>query len=366
LISFFSCDKSYDNSNVISLKTPSNANQYSQIFDYEKSIVLEDAYQFGPDVEMVITDNSIILADKDFTNQILFYDYRGNLLQKIESGIGGPDEFTEISDISYDYEQDILYVFSEDQYRILGLNKGGEVVENFKINTKFYVHEIEHIYDKVFIFYAAQDKMGKNQVNVYDFSSNQIKLSFLKGFFNNIFLTNETNLWKNPDQNKIYIAPYFTNYIYKINAKLEVDSVKIQNALDLKKVSDLKNFQELKSYAFKNDQNYFIGYYNESSSFRNFVFYESKHDVGNVYLENKVNGKLLRSGDIINDLLITDQDIGKIMFLSNDYAYTLNSSEHYEYNLRLKEKLIEILDIDKEALVNQKYSILNIYKIKKQ
>lgn len=360
---FFSC-KNSEFSDVIRLHTNTTTNQYSQIFDYEKSIVLKEAYRFGPNVETIITDKQIILVDKDFSNQIFYYDFEGELLQKIESGIGGPDEFTEISDISYDYERDILYVFSEDQYRILGLNKKGEVVENLKINTKLYVHEIEHIYDQIFVFYAAQDKMGKNQVNVYDFNSNGIKLSFLKGIFNNIFLTNETNLWKNPDQNKIYVAPYFTNYIYKINTKLEVDSIKIQNTLDLKKVSDLKNFQELKNYTFKNSENYFIGYYKESESFRSFIFYDSKHDGGKVYLKNKINGERLKFEDTTNDLLATDQDIGKILFLNDHYAYTLNSSEHYENDEELKKELIDNLNIEPSLLSDEKYSVLNIYKIK--
>lgn len=349
-------------SETIGLKGKANSNKYSEVFEHENSLILKGAYQYGPNVELIVTGNYIILIDKDFNDRIIYFDQGGNLLYSIESGIGGPDEFTEISDISYDYERDVLYVFSEDQYRIFGFNDKAKVVRNLKINTTFYVHEIEHLDNGIFVFYAAQDKTGKQQVNIYDFNSKKLKMSFLKGYFSNIFLTNETNLWKNSDDKSVYVAPYFTNYIYKINQELDLDSVFVKNTLDLNKVSELSTFQELKDYSLNNNENYFIGYYKESKSFRTFIFYDTDYNAGNIYLKNKFNGKRLKSGEIENDLVKTDQDIGRILFLNDDYAYTLNSSEHDE---ELKKELIQNLNIEPDLLSDEKYAVLNIYKIKR-
>lgn len=360
----FGCNKRSES--TIELDISSKHSKYSDIFEFQKSILLQDAIDFGQDVEVFITDNTIIILDKDFTNSVYYYNFDGRLILQIDSGIGGPDEFTEITDATYDFENDILYIFSEEQYSIFGFNNQGNVIKNYQLNTDFYVHEIEHFKEDTFVFYAAQDMGGKNQVQVYDFKNRETKLSFLKGKFKHIFLSNETNLWKNNSNNTVYIAPYFTNYIYKIKENLQIDSTLIEGTLDLKKVQELAEFNDLKNYAFKNKTNYFVGMFKESSSMRTFIYYNSKIDEASVYLKNLNTGVIFDPNKVENDLIDTDYSIGLFVYLNDENAYTLNSSEFFQADDKAKDNLSSYFGDSLNRFINEdSYSILNIYKIKK-
>ncbi|MGM0635116.1 MAG: 6-bladed beta-propeller [Bacteroidota bacterium] len=349
---------------LIDISAKTKINSVSEVLEFEQAILIKTPEGLGQDVKVIFTEKNIIVVDRTFTNDIYLYNYQGDLEFRIESGIGGPKEYTQASDVTYNDQNDILYVFSEEQYTIFGFDNTGKLVKKHKINADFYVHEIEVLYDEVFVFFADQDKSGKHQVNIYDFSNNELKKSFLKGSFHHIFLGNESSLWKNKDNDKVYVAPYFTNYVYSINERLELDSIYLKNSLPIDEIKHLNSFNVLKEYAKKNSEPYFVGYYKESNSFRCFLNYDTGSENAQIYLENKLNLKRINSNEINNDLTKTDIGLSNIVEMHQNKVFTMVSSEifqHSEDGVSNLKNYFESTSI--KFLQDENYSILNVYSV---
>jgi D-3-phosphoglycerate dehydrogenase len=102
----------------------------SGISDGIEYVILDkgtDAVIYGVD-KLIYENDRFFILDNSYTETLAVYTDSGKHLFSLEIGLGGPDEFIEISDFDYDPVSREIFVFSGAQRKIFVFDENGKII----------------------------------------------------------------------------------------------------------------------------------------------------------------------------------------------------------------------------------------------
>jgi len=87
---------------------------------------------YGAD-KIIFENNRFFVLDNSYTETLAVFSDTGEPLFALEIGLGGPDEFVEITDFDYFPETKELFVFSGSQRKIFVYDENGEPLRDYRI-----------------------------------------------------------------------------------------------------------------------------------------------------------------------------------------------------------------------------------------
>ena len=126
--------------------------------------------------KLVVSDRNIFVLDKEILESLFIFNKTGQVLNIMEVGLGGPEEFTSLDDFDYDSVKDLIYILNNDRQRLLSYTFQGELVKSYQLD--FYAEKFKVSNGKA-VFYRnnelySSDKYENNQLIVYDLEKEEV------------------------------------------------------------------------------------------------------------------------------------------------------------------------------------------------
>ncbi len=240
LILLLSCSKPNRLNNISISSIPSAEKlEISDVFSSYEIIILEELHEdlvYNIDKLYSFEDN-LFVADIEFSQTLFIFNENGKLLHAILSGIGGPGEFTEISDFSIEEEAREIWVYSEGQSKIFIYDFEGDFLRDYKIPFDFFAHFIAPLGDeKVAIFrdiiVESDSKAYESQLLAIDLKTMELIDQAIPIGKGNLLIAQDNAFTKVGDQ--IFTIKAYDNTVYKIESNGEIDKhLVFEEAIDL-------------------------------------------------------------------------------------------------------------------------------------
>lgn len=115
--------------------------------------------------KLSINENLIYILDKEILETLFVFDLDGHLQFQLETGPGGPMEFTSLDDFTIDYAGNI-FILNNDQRKIFVFDKNGNFQRTVTIPD--FSHSIEFFQNSIFVYrnnsYQKIDAFQNNQI----------------------------------------------------------------------------------------------------------------------------------------------------------------------------------------------------------
>lgn len=193
----------------------------SELFEIIQYVPLEtneDIY-VGNIRKLVHADERFYIFD-DITQRIYCFYEDGSYFFKIDKTGGGPGEYIEITDFSYN--QGKLYILDVRSGRVLIYNDNGEFLHDK--SRKIYSSEFEVFQDELALYHSnftpnEHYKKGDTYFNILIASNivdcNEFYLPFHENINKGKFITNSRNISRNLEE--VLLWQKFDDYLYKFN-----------------------------------------------------------------------------------------------------------------------------------------------------
>ncbi len=132
---------------------------------------------YGAD-KIIFENDRFFVLDNSYTETLAVFSDRGEPLFALEIGLGGPDEFVEITDFDYFPETKELFVFSGSQRKIFVYDDNGKPLREYRIPSLLIVHAIGYLGQDKFAFFRDMVEESKmdlpSQLFTYDFEKEEV------------------------------------------------------------------------------------------------------------------------------------------------------------------------------------------------
>lgn len=197
----------------------------SKLFEKIRYIPVEttDSFLIGHIDKILILDNKFILVDKYKTHSVFIIDSAGRKISQINKRGNGPGEYHTISDVSIDYQNNEIIIWSDILQKIMNYDLNG----NFKSETKIDVYgsRVQKFSDNRFTFYSLFspnktliDKSMYPNILLTDVNSRAIETA---DYFPSVYIKKNLFTFRRefsrPDIDTVSIIPDHSNIIYYIS-----------------------------------------------------------------------------------------------------------------------------------------------------
>jgi len=214
----------------------------SEISNSIEYVILDkdsEAVIYGVD-KLIYENERFFILDNSYTETIAVFSDSGKHLFSLGIGLGGPDEFVEISDFDYDPVSREIFVFSAAQRKIFVFDENGSPIRSYRIPRSLIVHAIGYLGKNRFAFFRDMIEESKqdlpSQLFTYDFDTEEVidqSIPLSKGA---LVLSQDYPLVRSGKE--MFASKIYGSGIYSISAEGQ-----IKEALTFGHVSNL-NFRE--------------------------------------------------------------------------------------------------------------------------
>lgn len=277
----------------------------SALFKKIEYIRLEtnDDCLIGSISKLFFFDNKIFVLDTEKAYALFAFSNTGKFLFKLTRGIGGPGEFTEITDVTINETDSTLYVLSREQRLLYEYDRMGHFIKTIHIPP--YIDNVQCVRDGAFLLYReskhfSQDRLSNSRLFVLARDGN-IKVGWFTNSLNTHISLNITDPIVPAENATFSIARPYENIIYSYNPGSRALKMKYYLNFgdnDLVKLSHIPDFEQwnhfVKDYSF-NTGNAF-----DRKSYLYFMFYD-KQKIRH-YFKDKRTGQEWVTAQLTNDM----------------------------------------------------------------
>lgn len=203
------------NGNILSLDSLIERVEFVKLETNDKDLI-------GKISQIYFSDSLIFVVDSRFTKSIFIYNMQGQLHNKISQIGNGPGEYSELSNVNFLPEKQLLIVFDRPQKRILSYSYNGEWISTETPPFLSNYFEYSNSGFKAYECYGLDDvKLGKDKNNtlIVTNADNKVLYSFHKDIYNTNFTYTKNKTLRIFD-NEIYYSPNINDTIYLITDSL--------------------------------------------------------------------------------------------------------------------------------------------------
>lgn len=212
------------------------------ILDQKSSPVI-----YGVD-KLIFENGKFFILDNSYSETLAVFTASGKHLFSLTIGLGGPNEFIEISDFDYFPESREIFVYSAAQRLIFVFDENGNPLRNYKIPNSFIVHSIGYLGENKFAFFRDMVEESKNdlksQLFTYDFETNKVIDQAIPLSKNSIILAQDYALVRSGNQ--LFNSKVYGSEIYSISDQGEI--VEAFKFSDVTSLTDRKDILDEESY----------------------------------------------------------------------------------------------------------------------
>ncbi|SFM59584.1 6-bladed beta-propeller protein [Chitinophaga sp. YR627] len=252
--------------------------------------------------KLIMTEDRIILMDKEIAKSLFVFDTAGKFLFKLKKQLGAPGEFTDLTDVTIDEKDSTIYLLSSRQQLLFAYDMHGHFKKT--IHLPPYIDNVESLGKGDFLLtregHNFSDRLGESRMMILTKRGSLEKGWFTNSLNDHISLDANMPIVPSAGSNFSFIRP-FENLIYSFNRKDRDIKVKYQVDLgntDLQELKESKNFDQLKKYRSKHG--FVLGGMIDMNKYLYFPFYE-KNSI-HFYFKDKIRGKEHIIDNIVNDL----------------------------------------------------------------
>lgn len=216
----------------------------SEISEGVEYIILDkesDAVIYGVD-KLIYENDRLFILDNSYTETLAVFTDSGTLLFALEIGLGGPDEFVEISDFDYDPVSREIFVFSAAQRKIFVFDENGSPNRNYSIPKSLIVHSIGYLGKDRFVFFRDMVEESKmdlpSQLFTYDFETDQVIDQAIPLSKNELILSQDFALVRSGGE--LFASKIYDSSIYSIS-----DAGQIKEVLKFSDITNLSNREDI-------------------------------------------------------------------------------------------------------------------------
>lgn len=331
-----------------------NTFRTSDLFKKINVIILEDhEYALISDItEMQIIDDKIYILDAWQMNRLYVYDrITGKYLKQIGSRGQGPEEYLVIMSFCIDTLRKELYVLDDGKFKIHKYDvETGKYLTNIDIPSDIYYRYISFSNNKLYLstvnwYYEQND----NCIASIDLKTKAFKRHISGNKYNLGWQELSFNSWKffvTPDKyveehmNTVFILESDTVRPY-LTIKCR-DWIKKEYLLTLDQEDELGT--ERSFYADEHNQARHIHNYIERDDY---IYFEYDQKGYHPVLFNKNTGEIRHYEDIMNDLLVTKQNVITTQFIYTTSKAAYDVIKPFKYHIFQKPKLEFVSGLDK-------------------
>ncbi|WP_075352226.1 6-bladed beta-propeller [Algoriphagus marinus] len=216
----------------------------SEISEGVEYLVLDkesDAVIYGVD-KLIYENDRFFILDNSYTETLAVFTDTGTHLFSLEIGLGGPDEFVEISDFDYDPASREIFVFSGAQRKIFVYDENGNPSRQYRIPSSLIVHSIGYLGQNRFAFFRDMVEESKldlpSQLFTYDFETEQVIDQAIPLSKNELILSQDFALVRSGGE--LFASKVYDSSIFAISGTGQIKEV-----LKFSDVSNLSNREDI-------------------------------------------------------------------------------------------------------------------------
>lgn len=209
--------------------------QISENIEYVLLDKASEAIIYGVD-KIIFENNRLFVLDNSYTETLGVFSDVGEPLFSLEIGLGGPDEFVEITDFDYFPETKELFVFSGAQRKIFVYDENGKPLREYRIPQSLIIHAIGYLGQGKFAFFRDMVEESKvdlpSQLFTFDFETDEVIDQAIPLSKNGLILAQDFALVRSG--NDLFTSKVYGSSIFSIDS-----DGSIKKELDLNDFTDL-------------------------------------------------------------------------------------------------------------------------------
>lgn len=255
---------------------------------------------YGVD-KLIYENDRFFILDNSYTETLAVYAGSGQHLFSLEIGLGGPDEFIEISDFDYYPISREIFVFSGAQRKIFVFDENGNPTRNYKIPRSLIVHAIGYLGKNRFAFFRDMVEESKldlsSQLFTYDFDTEEVIDQAIPLSKSTLILSQDYPLVRSG--NELFASKMYGSSIYSISNAGQIKEVlKFGDMANLNLRNDIVDDESYRKTMAEESGFLYLGYW--SGNLDNHLFLVKKDQRPYLRWKSKTQDVLTKS--IQNDL----------------------------------------------------------------
>lgn len=275
----------------------------SEISEGIEYVILDkesDAVIYGVD-KLIYENGRFFILDNSYTETLAVFTDVGTHLFSLEIGLGGPDEFVEISDFDYDPVSREIFVFSGSQRTIFVFDENGNPTRSYKIPNALIVHAFGHLGNNKFTFFrdmVEESKMSlPSQLFTYDFETEQVIDQAISLSKNDLILSQDYAVVRSGKE--LFASKIYDSGIYSFTEAGQIKEVlEFRGVTSLNDREDIIDDESYRKVMAEENGILYMGYW--SGNMENHLFMIKKDQRPMIRWKSKAQDVLTKS--IQNDL----------------------------------------------------------------
>lgn len=263
---FFGCANPEDQLLSFGTKKIEDKIYLSEISDRIEYTILDkdsEAVIYGVD-KLIYENDRLFILDNSYTETLAVFNDSGDLLYSLEIGLGGPDEFVEISDFDYYPISREIFIYSGAQRMIFVFDENGNPIRNYKIPSSLIVHAIGYLGNNRFAFFRDMVEESKldlpSQLFTYDFDREEVIDQAIPLSKNELILAQDFAIVRS--KNELFASKMYGSSIYSISGEGEIkESLKFNDVTDLNYREDIVDDESYRKAIAEENGILYLGYW---------------------------------------------------------------------------------------------------------